>query len=318
MKARAQVTLVLLTAALLGLAASTRLGLAQVPDKERESALAISDDPASMLSSAAADGSRATVQEYDYRVYLPLVMKPRLPLFIGLQLRWDGAGYIRGSEYYDIGVHEERELDAMTDADTIRSHNHQWYDPNPLDFDPTTWYTYYSVSTGYFKSSSLPADPSWKWGYYWILPYDWQWSNGQTVSIDGQAFTVSGPHSGYTAFGQAVQYWRLVNLNRFLFWDGGGDWRQYVHAGDAILWYDSGNTRLLLHGDVLRRYYYQGSETSDTVQYITNLTSSNAFGTGAAASRATEAVATPLPGANPPSGLDAGTGRFEHGARMLH
>jgi hypothetical protein len=199
------------------------------------------------------------------------------PLFFGLQLRWDGDGYLRGSRYYNIGSHRTRDLNDLTDADTIKSHNYSWYDPNPLDFDSETWDSYYSVSTGYFKSSSSPSDPSWKWGYPWILPYDWQFSNGQTFWLDDQAFRVSGPHSGYTAFGQLVQYWQLVNRDKFLYWDGGGDWKQYVHSGDITLQYDAGNTRLLLHRDVFRRYYYKDQLHIDTVQYISNLTSANAF-----------------------------------------
>jgi len=202
------------------------------------------------------------------------------PLFVGLELRWDGDGYIRGSRYYDIGYHETKDLNDLTDADTVRVHSHAWYSPNPLDFDSETWDSYYSVSTGHFKSSSVPSDPSWKWGYPWILPYDWQFSNGQVFWLGGQAFTVSGPHSGYTAWGQAIQYWQLVNRDKFLYWDGGGDWKQYVHSGDITLRYDAGSTRLLLHDDILRRYYYKGQQTSDTVQYIINLTEANAFPSG--------------------------------------
>jgi len=201
------------------------------------------------------------------------------PLFVGLQLRWDGNGYIRGSEYADVGWHFQRNLNGLTDADTIRSHYYSWYSPNPYGWDSETWDSYYSVTTGYFRSSSVPDDPAWKWGYPWILPYDWQFSNGQTVSIDGQAFTVSGPHSGYTAFGKLVQYWKLVNKNKFLFWDGGGSWKQYVHPGDITLHYESGNTRLLLYSDILRRDYYNGQITSNTVQYVENLTSANSFPT---------------------------------------
>lgn len=199
------------------------------------------------------------------------------PLFVGLQTRWDGEGYIRGSDYYNVGVHNERNCSELTDPDTIRCRNSSWYDPNPEGWDSTTSNSYYSISTGYFKSSSSPQDPSWKWSYYWILPYDLAFHNGQDVSIDAQIFTVSGPHSGYTAFGQAVQYWQLVNKEKFLYWDGGGDWKQYVHPGDITLRYDAGETRLLLYYDVLRRSYYKGDSNDDTVHYIRNLTSSNSF-----------------------------------------
>lgn len=199
------------------------------------------------------------------------------PLFVGLKLRWDGAGYIRGSEYYDVGTHWENNLDILTDPDTIRSSNRQWYDPNPEGWATDTWFSYYSISTGQWKSSSVPDDPSWKWGYSHLLGYTSQFSNGQIVTIDGQAFTVSGPYSGYTAFGKAVQYWQFVNNDKFLYWDGGGDWKQYCHPGDVTLRYDAGNSRLELYSSIMRRDYYQGNLTSDTVQYIENLTYANFF-----------------------------------------
>jgi hypothetical protein len=204
------------------------------------------------------------------------------PLFVGLDLRWDGEGYIRGDyDNFDVGVHTERNCNGLTDADTIRCHSDQWYDPNPESWESESWDAYYSISTGYVKSVSVPSDPSWKWGNPWMLPYDWRFHDGQTFSLDGQAFAVSGPHAGYTAFGQAVQYWKLINKDRFLVWDGGGDWKAYVLAGDATLHYHTGPTRLLLHRDVRRTGYYKGDRTNETVHYITNLTSANVFATEA-------------------------------------
>jgi hypothetical protein len=204
------------------------------------------------------------------------------PLFVGLELRWDGEGYIRGDyDNFDVGVHTERNCNGLTDPDTIRCHSDQWYDPNPEGWESESWDDYYSVSTGHFRSSSVPSDPSWKWGNPWILPYEWSFHNGQTFSLFGQDFLVSGPHTGYTAFGQAVQYWKLVNKDRFLHWDGGGDWKAYVRAGDATLHYHAGSTRLLLHRDLRRTGYYKGDRTNETVQYITNLTSANVFATEA-------------------------------------
>ncbi|RMG27204.1 MAG: hypothetical protein D6732_20420 [Methanobacteriota archaeon] len=202
------------------------------------------------------------------------------PLFVGLQVRWDGMGYIRGSDYYDVGWHIQRDLNEITAPNILKSHNYAWYDPNPQGWESSVWDSYYSITTGYFESSSIPGDPSWKWEAPWILPYDWRLENGSVISIDGQAFRVSGPHSGYTAFGKPIEYWMLVNDDKFLYWDGGGDWTQYVHAGDITLWYDAANSRLLIYRDILRREYYQGELTSDTVQYITNLTSANSFPDG--------------------------------------
>jgi hypothetical protein len=199
------------------------------------------------------------------------------PLFVGLNLSWDGNGYIRGSEYADIGSHETRVLDALTEPDTIRSNSHQWYDPNPYGWEDEYWTSYYSVLTGLWKGSSTPGDPSWKWGYYWFLPYNLNLSNGMIVWIDNQDFSVSGPHTGITPWGHTIHYWQLVNRHKFLIWDDGGDWKQYVHVGEAILHYDAGSSRLLLYNNVKRHFYYEGDLTQDSVQYIDNLTAANSI-----------------------------------------
>ena len=213
-------------------------------------------------------------------VYLPFVSRPRPPLFVGMFVRWDVVGYGRGSQVWDAGYHMTTNLDAMTDSDTIRSYNYGWYSPNPFGWPPGAWYSYYSVSTLQFIASSAPPNPDWKWGpAYWILPYNVVPSNGATVAIRGQDFLVSGPYAGYTAFGQAVWYWQLTNRDLFLFWDNGGDWKKYVHPGDIDLRYDAGSTRLRLYNNELRHYYYRGSLTTDTEQWIDNLTSTSAWPT---------------------------------------
>ena len=211
-------------------------------------------------------------------VYLPLISKPIPPLFLGMTVRWDSVGYSRGSEVWDAGYHRIRNLDMMTDSDTIRSNNHGWYSPNPWTWPDEYWYSYYSVSTLQFKASSSPPDPDWKWGAVdWILPFSVVLSNNITIMIDRQAFIVSGPYSGYTTFGKAVQYWQLTNRDKFLLWDDGGDWKVYIHPGEYILRYDAGSTRLLIYNNELRHYYYQGNLTSDTMQWIENLSSSNSW-----------------------------------------
>ncbi len=199
------------------------------------------------------------------------------PLFVGLNLRWDGNGYIRGSEYADVGYHETSIFDALTESDTIRSNSHAWYNPNPYGWEDGYWTSYYSVLTGVWKGSSSPGDPSWKWGYNWFLSYGLQLSNNMTVFIDNQAFTVTGPYTGITTWGRTIQYWQFVNQNRFLFWDDGGDWKQYVHVGEAILRYDAGSSRLLLYSNIKRRWYYQGQLTQDSVQYIENFTAASSI-----------------------------------------
>jgi hypothetical protein len=215
-------------------------------------------------------------------VYLPLVANQRSPLFVGMTARWDSVGYGRGSDVWDAGFHLIRTLDTWTDMDTIRINNYDWYSPNPFGWSDWSWYSYYSVSTLKFIANSYPHNPAWKWEAYFnyvVLPYDLLPSNGATVAIDGQAFLVSGPYPGYTAFGQPMQYWQFTNKDEFLFWDDGGDWKAYMHPGDVTLLYDAGSTRLLIHCNELRRWYHDGSLTSRTTQWIDNLTSTNAWPT---------------------------------------
>jgi hypothetical protein len=199
------------------------------------------------------------------------------PLFVGLQVRYDGMGYYRGSESDNIGWHETISLDALTDVDTIQAQFHDWYDPNPFDIEDSTVTSFYSVTTGQWLASNVPEDPSWKWGYSWKRAYDSTFKNGDTVTIDGQKFTVTGPHAGYTTYGKAINYWEFVNQNKFLYWDGGGDWKQYVHPGEATLRYDAGASGLLIYDNVKRHYYYQGDDFGDTIQYISNLTAANSL-----------------------------------------
>ena len=57
------------------------------------------------------------------------------PLFVGLQARWDRKGFIRTDDYYDVGTHEVKGCDLLTDPDTIRCASNFWYDPNPKGWD---------------------------------------------------------------------------------------------------------------------------------------------------------------------------------------
>lgn len=199
------------------------------------------------------------------------------PLFVGLRIRWDGNGYIRTDEYYDVGTHEARVFDLLTEPDTIRTNNHFWYDPNPQGWEEEYWYSYYSVSNSAFKGSSSIGDPAWKWGYSFILLNNSNFSNGETVTIGGQKFTVTGPHAGVTSWGRSIAYWEFVNQNKFLYYDAGGYWTQYVHKGDVVLRYEAGNSQLLLYDTVLRNTYYEGELTPYTVQYSSKLSSANSI-----------------------------------------
>ncbi|MEJ2710534.1 MAG: IPT/TIG domain-containing protein [Anaerolineales bacterium] len=198
------------------------------------------------------------------------------PLFVGLRVRFDGVGYIRGLDNYDVGWHETLAVDTLTDADTVRALFHAWYDPDPLGFGQGDMTEYYSVTTGVLISSSLPDDPNLKWEYSWKLDYDATFTDGSTVQINGQNFTVRGPKAGTTSYGKPISYWEFVNQNQILYYDL-GDLKQYIQPGQAILRYDAGSSRLLLHEDVTRRLYYLGEDLGESVQYVVDVTAANSL-----------------------------------------
>ena len=208
--------------------------------------------------------------------YLPAVLllatpspvpPPRATLHVGLQLRWDGSGYILLEGYsWRPGTHLTRAVDQQVDGDTVRVSGQQWYSPNPLDFASESWYCHYNTASNRAEMCSGEDDPAWKWGYFWILPAGTALANGQRLTIDGQSFDVSGPHTFLTGYGEEAAFWRLRNRDRFLFFDGGGQWTQYVEAGDVILFYDVANG-MLLYDNIKRTFYKDDASTSDYVQY---------------------------------------------------
>ncbi|MEZ4833234.1 MAG: hypothetical protein R2873_14830 [Caldilineaceae bacterium] len=200
------------------------------------------------------------------------------PLFVGLNLRWQGAGVIDNGELHEVGYVWEENL-TVSEGDTVRSEGEQHYNPNPLAWTDESWSSAYDPTSGVFITSTLPANTDLQWGHPWLLPYPLQLAHNGGVEIDGQAFTVTGPYATTTAFGAQVTYWRMVNRDRFLFWDDGQGERQYVNAGDVELWYDSGISRLLLRQDVVRRIYQYDTDTGDTYRYTLNLIESNAIPT---------------------------------------
>jgi hypothetical protein len=198
------------------------------------------------------------------------------PLFVGLHLRWQGSGIIEGGTDTEVGYTWEENLDSV-DGTTIQSKGYQWYTPNPQGWPEETWTSTYNVTTGAFLGSSLPPDTKQRWGHPWILPYGLVLEGSSAVSIADQIFTITGPLSGVTAFGATVSYWRLVNRDRFLFWEDDGGIHQYVEPGDVELWYDSGHSRLLLRQNLIRRIYQGPINTGETIRYNLNLVETNAF-----------------------------------------
>jgi hypothetical protein len=198
------------------------------------------------------------------------------PLFVNLATQWDGDEYIHTDSDVHVGTHLTRVVDVLADDVTVRSLGHLWYDPNPQNWPEENWQSLYTLSTGEFIVRIPPDDPAWKWRTPWFLPYDSQLYDGQIFNLNGKSFLVTGPYSAII-FGRPVQYWQLVNQNKFLCWDDGQGWRQYYHAGDILLWYDAGNTKLLFYEETTRRYYFQGQLTTYYVHYINTLDYVNAL-----------------------------------------
>lgn len=212
--------------------------------------------------------------------FMPVVVDLPLPtpvpptLHVGREMRWEGKGTINeGNKYWYPGTHDLRVVDQQIDNDSVRIHNRVWYDPNPFNWEPTDWYCHYNTTTNRVEvCSSTSSDPAWKWGYPWIFPTDIAVVNGGTVKIDGQVFDVTGPHTILTSFGELAYYWKMVNQKRFLYWDNGGEWQQYVEKGDAILFYESRDSGIRIYDYVQRTYYRNGDRTNDRVRYESNLT----------------------------------------------
>ncbi len=193
---------------------------------------------------------------------------PPPTLHVGLDLRWDGEGHVYiGDYYWNPGTHRTRAIDQQIDADTVRVFGRQWYNPNPFGWDDESWYCHYNTVTNRGEVCSTQDDPDWKWGYPWILPTDVALANEGLVAIDGQIFNVTGPHTTLTNYGEQVYFWRLVNRNTFLFHYSGGEWKQYVEKGDATLFYEANDSRILLYSNIMRTYYKNDHATDDSVRY---------------------------------------------------
>ena len=194
---------------------------------------------------------------------------PPLPtLHVGLQLRWDGAGHIYFDDYYwNPGTHTTRDVDQQVDADTVRIYAEDWYSPNPFDWEDESCYCHDNTVSNRGELCSAQGDPAWKWGFPWILPTDVTLVSGDTVEIDGQVFNVTGPHTFLTGYGEQVNFWRLVNRDKFLIHYGGGEWKQYVEKGDASLFYEFHDSRMLIFSNVKRSYYKNDKSTANNVRY---------------------------------------------------
>ncbi len=200
------------------------------------------------------------------------------PLHVGLTMRWDGEGFIRIDESINVGTHFEQSVTKLTEEDTGQIDSRYWYFPNPEGWEEEIFNSFYRLSTGKFLSSSSVYDSDWKWYNPWFLSYNYVPDLNQPAYIDGQPFTVTGPHAGTTAFGKSYTYWKFVNQQAFLYHDSGGPWKQWVLPGHAVLRYDAGSTRLRTYSDVRRTYFYEGEITPYTIRYVDQLTAASSFG----------------------------------------
>ncbi len=199
------------------------------------------------------------------------------PLFVGMDLRWQGTGSIQEQgQVTELGYSWSEALFGLEGA-AIQSRGYQGYAPNPKNWPEEHWLSTYDVTTGVFLSSTLPPDAKQRWGYPWILPYAVTLDHNVPVLIDNQVFLVTGPHAGTSAFGMPMNYWRLLNRDRFLYADDGAGRQEFVEPGDVEIWYDGGRSRLLMRHSVVRRVYQSGQNTGDLTRYTVNLIESNSL-----------------------------------------
>ncbi len=200
------------------------------------------------------------------------------PLFVGLKLAWQGSGAVtsQGSSA-DIGYFWTEAFDSADLTGVATSRGRQWFAPNPQQWPEEVWSSRYDLPSGTFVDTSLPPDSGTKWGHPWILPYAFSLAGLKAVSVDGQVFTVSGPFETTTVFGSNLRYWRLVNRDRFLYWEGGQGESHFVESGEAELWFEAESTGLLLRQALVRHLYNSGGDTGDTIRYSINLVAANAF-----------------------------------------
>lgn len=192
---------------------------------------------------------------------------PPRTLRLGLNVRWDGQGrvYFDGYTWWP-GTHLTRRVDQQIDGDTVGVRADHWYSPNPFSWEDESWYCRYNTLSNHSEGCDTTDDPAWKWGFYWIMPAEVTFAAGRNVTIDDEVFTVSGPHSFELGNGETAYFWRLRNRDRFLMHADGGEWTQYVEAGDAELFYEVGSG-LLLRSQVERTLYKNGNSTSNVVRY---------------------------------------------------
>lgn len=199
------------------------------------------------------------------------------PLFVGLDLAWQGMGGMTtqgvGAE---IGYFWQEKIATYQDG-LVTSQGKQWFAPNPQQWPDEAWSSRYMVTTGAFVDTTLPADPQVKWGNPWLLPYGLSLHGVKAVYVDGQVFNITGPFQTTTLFGKTLSYWRMVNRDRFLYWEDGLGAAQYVESGESELWYEAGRTGLLLRQAIVRHVYSGGVNTGDTIHYDMNLAAANAF-----------------------------------------
>lgn len=235
------------------------------------------------ILSLAADSGGSLPRSFSYPFpsqFMPVVVDIPLPtptsspppplptLYVGLQMRWEGEGYLYLDGYYwNPGTHLQRMVDRQVDTDTVRIVANHWYSPNPFGWPDENWYCHYNTLTNYAEVCSTQSDPAWKWGDYWILPAALTLESGKTVTIDGQVFNVTGPHSFLTGYGEQAYFWRLINRDRFLIYHNGDEWKQFVEKDDAILFYEFTKSRTRLYSNIKRTYYKNDKQTGDNVRY---------------------------------------------------
>ncbi len=192
------------------------------------------------------------------------------PLFVGRVAQWSEA-YSWKDEPPDVVLNSVSRVEELATADTVRERIRSWCERG-CDFGETIEDRLHSLTTGHSK-----PDGRYSAMKLHHIPYDLELRNGHDISLSDLVLSVSGPHSRRLSFNQTVRSWRLTNRHKFYNGYASEQMEWYVHPGDAELWFDAGDTQLLLYQDVTSTLYHNGKRRSETVRMTVNLISSNAY-----------------------------------------
>ena len=199
-------------------------------------------------------------------------------LFLNLHLQWNERDEVRGTQNVDIGIHVERQVNAIPSAQMAQLMNTVSYYPNPYNWSADTWVTSYDRDSLTVVDSTAQGSGFSKWGYPWIMPRSVTMQPGQIAWVFGQAFDVGGPQN-YTAGSNvaAIPAWALTNREEIVTYDEPKVVQIRIPRGGLVIWYATDETRLLLSSTEHLAYYQKGKRIGINETLYGTLDSANVY-----------------------------------------